>query len=231
MNKNYEHSMWPLKKSDTQENVIELLKLIRGGESQFVEFKKKAAHPEKIIREVVAFANSKGGHLFIGVNDDGTLAGLKHPEDEEFVLTKAINELCRPAIQFKVDLVQVREDVEILHYHIEESNLKPHFAFLEKRHRYGKAFVRSADHSIQASYEVRQILKQSDKPHRAIEFEDKTRELFKYFESHSGITLAQYRQLSGLNKKLASNKLIHLALSGALKIEPKEGGDIFMPVK
>ena len=213
------------------EEVKKVLRLIRGGESQFVEFKKKANHPEKIIREVVAFANSDGGHLFIGVNDDGTLAGLKYPEDEEFVLTKAINELCKPSIEFTVNLVQIREDIEILHYHIMESTQKPHFAFLDKKHRYGKAFVRSKDHSIQASYELRQILKRSDKSQEPIVFEEKTKELFQYFENHSGITLSEYAQLSGLNKKLASNKLIHLALSGALKIEPKEGGDIFTPTE
>lgn len=213
------------------EKVKEILRLIRGGESQTIEFKKKANHPEKIIREVVAFANTQGGHLLIGVNDDGTLAGLKYPEDEEYVLTKAIKELCRPAVEFTVELVHVKEDIEILHYHISESKNKPHFAFLEKRHRYGKAFVRSADHSIQASYEVRQILKRTNSNHSPIEFEEKTRELFKYFENNPGITLSEYAQLSGLNKKLASNKLIHLALSGALKIEPKEGGDIFMPVE
>ncbi len=213
------------------ERVKEALKLIRGGESQYVEFKKKATHPEKIIREVVAFANAGGGHLFIGVNDDGSLAGLKYPEDEEFVLTKAIKELCRPKIEFSVDLLHIREDVEILHYHICESKFKPHFAFLKKYHRKGKAFVRSEDHSIQASYEVRQILKRSQDSQNPIEFEEKTRELFKYFETHSGITLNEYTQLSGLNKKLASNKLIHLALSGALKIQPKEGGDVFIPAE
>jgi predicted HTH transcriptional regulator len=212
------------------ENAKEAIKLIRGGEGQFVEFKKKANHPEKIIREVVAFANSSGGHLFIGVNDDGSLAGLKYPEDEEFVLTKAITELCRPSINFTVELLQIK-DIEILHYQIPESESKPHFAFLEKKHRYGKAFVRSADHSIQASYEVRQILKRSKRAHQPIEFEEKTSTLFKYFESNSGITLAEYTYISGLNKKHASNKLINLALSGALKIEPKEGGDIFMPAE
>ncbi len=225
------NSIRQLKNSDSPEKIRELLRLIHGGESQVVEFKKKANHPEKIIREVVAFANSDGGHLFIGVNDNGTLAGLKYPEDEEYVLTKAITELCRPAIEFTVELIQVRYDIEILHYHIKESQSKPHYAFLNKKHRYGKAYVRSADHSIQASYEVRQILKRKEKHHQPIVFEDNTKTLFQYFKEHSGITLSEYTQLSGLNKKLASNKLIHLALSGALKIEPKEGGDIFSPTE
>ena len=213
------------------ETITEAVKLIKRGEGQFVEFKKKANHPEKIIREVVAFANSDGGHLFIGVDDSGSIDGLKHPEDEEYILSKAIKELCRPAVDFEVSYLKIREDAEILHYKIEEGKRKPYFAFLDKKHRTGKSFIRVEDQSIQASYEVRQILKRSNRNHAPIVFEEKTSELFKYFQSNTEITLNQYMELSGLDKKLASNKLINLALSGALKIEPRKGGDVFLPVE
>lgn len=206
-------------------------RLILKGENTTVEFKMKANHPEKIIREVVAFANTEGGHLFIGVSDDRTIAGLKYPDEEEFVLTKAIKELCRPSIDFDVEMIQFNEDIRILHFDIKEGSDKPYYAFLEKHHRFGKAFVRVNDKSIQASYEMRKILKERDKAKSAISFEESTRELFKYFEKHTFITLSQYRQLSGLNKRLASNKLVSLALSGALKIVPHEGEDWFTPVQ
>ena len=206
----------------------EIVRLIKQGEGQFVEFKKKANHPKKIIREVVAFANSEGGHLFVGVDDDKTISGLKYPEDDEYVLTRAIEELCRPTIDFEVEIVQIN-DVEILHYQIREGSEKPYFAFHEQKHKYGKSFIRVADHSIQASYEMRQILKRSNRSNSPIVFEEKTRQLFEYFKSNQEITLTQYMELSGLDKKLASSKLINLALSGALKIEPREGGDVFTP--
>ena len=213
------------------EKVKEAVRLIKQGEGQFVEFKKKTNHPDKIIREVVAFANTKGGNLFIGVDDNGTISGLKFPEDDEYVLSKAIKELCKPKVDFEVSFLKVKEGVDILHYKIKEGSGKPYFAFLDRKHRYGKAFVRVEDHSIQASYEVRQILKRKTRDHAPIIFEDKVKELFDYFHQNPGITLHQYMELSGLDKKLASNKLINLALSGALKIEPKEGGDVFLPVE
>lgn len=212
------------------EKINHAVRLIRQGEGQFIEFKKKANHPEKIVREVVAFANSGGGNLFIGVEDNGFISGLKFPEDEEYVLSKAIRELCRPSISFEVHYLKIKE-VEILHYEIFEGNYKPYFSFLEKKHRYGKCYIRVEDHSIQASYEMRQILKRSNRAHSPIVFEEKVTELFRYFENHNQITLNQYAELSGLDKKLASHKLIDLALSGALRIEPKEGEDIFIPVK
>jgi hypothetical protein len=211
------------------EKIREINKLIRRGESQYVEFKRKANHPEKIVKEVVAFANAEGGHLFIGVDDNRIPVGLKHPEDEEYILSKAIHDLCRPRVEFDVEFVQLKDDIEILHYQVFEGKRKPYFAHLEKRQRYGKAFIRVEDQSIQASYEVRQILK-NKWPQGFITYEDHTRELFRYFNEHRGITLSQYAELTGMNKKLASSKLISLALSGALKIEPREGEDIFTPV-
>jgi len=212
------------------ERVRKAVRLIRKGEGQTIEFKKKANHPEKIVREVVAFANSEGGNLFIGVDDNGTISGLKFPDEEEFILSKAIRELCRPAIQFDVHHLVIKDAV-ILRYEIEAGEEKPYFAFLSKKHRIGKSFIRLEDESVQASYEMRQILKRSNRNQPPIVFEEKVKQLFDYFHDHSEITLDQYMELSGLDKKLASNKLIDLALSGALKIEPKKGGDVFFPAE
>ncbi|MEQ9403287.1 MAG: ATP-binding protein [Cyclobacteriaceae bacterium] len=204
---------------------------ISKGENGFVEFKKKANHPEKIIREVVAFSNSEGGHLFVGVDDDGTISGLKYPEEDEFILNKAIAELCRPKVDYEVELLKFHTGRSILHYEIKEGLKKPTYAFLNKKHRYGKAFIRLQDRSIQASYEMRKFLSRKETTESLISFEESTTQLFKFFEENSAITLSQYRQLFGLNKKLASSKLVSLALSGALKIEPREGEDLFVPVQ
>ncbi|MEM9895499.1 MAG: ATP-binding protein [Bacteroidota bacterium] len=206
-------------------------RLVRTGENQFIEFKKKVNHPEKIVREVCAFANSEGGHLLIGVDDNGTISGLKYPEDEEFEMTKAINELCRPTVDFSVEILKIKEDVEILHYQIKEGSSKPHFAFLEKHHRRGRCYVRVDDHSIQASYELRQILKNTGRESTPIPYEESTRELFKHLEEHDNITLSQYLILTGWDQKRASAKLIELTLSGLLRIVAKEGGDLFVPAK
>lgn len=205
-------------------------KLIAKGEGSSIEFKKKANHPEKIIREVVAFANTNGGHLFIGVSDDGTLSGIKYPEEELYVLNKAIEELCRPTVDYSVESIEFEEGSYVLHYKIEAGEQKPYFAFLKKEHRYGKAFFRVEDRSIQASRELRRILKDRRKHNVPFHYEESTGKLFNYFKKNKFITISQYCELSGLNKKLASKKLVSLALSGALKIEPKEGEDLFLPV-
>lgn len=43
-----------------------LKNLVRHGEGQRLEFKMKVKFPEKIIKELVAFANTDGGHLLLG---------------------------------------------------------------------------------------------------------------------------------------------------------------------
>ena len=58
-----------------------------------IEFKKKAAYPEKIVREIVALANTEGGVLLLGVDDDGTVSGQRFIEEEIFVMEKAIYDL------------------------------------------------------------------------------------------------------------------------------------------
>ncbi|MBP5157011.1 MAG: ATP-binding protein, partial [Treponema sp.] len=41
-----------------------------------IEFKSAQVRPESVAREMVAFSNSYGGTLYIGVEDDGSVSGL-----------------------------------------------------------------------------------------------------------------------------------------------------------
>ncbi len=77
-------------------DVKALKALVKQGEGMHLEFKLKAAHPEKIVREIVAFANTEGGLLLIGVSDDKSIPGLKFPDEEEYILTRAIAKYCAP---------------------------------------------------------------------------------------------------------------------------------------
>jgi len=55
---------------------IELIELIGLGEDSHTQFKKTITNPASIAGEIVAFSNSKGGRIIIGVNDQGTVVGL-----------------------------------------------------------------------------------------------------------------------------------------------------------
>lgn len=207
----------------------ELKRLVRGGESQTVEFKRKINHPEKVVREVVAFANSDGGHLLVGVDDNGNIPGLKFPDEEEFVMTKAIEELCRPKVEFSLERIQIKDGRSVLHYEIHSSPQKPHFAFLEKRHRFGKAFVRVEDRSVQASREIRQLLKQeSKKSETSFEYGSHEKALLNYLGNHDRITLPEFCEVSKLDTKEASEVVIRLAMNHVIRIIPREQEDWYV---
>ena len=76
----------------------ELKNLVKKGEGLCLEFKKKADHPEKIVRELVAFANTQGGFLLVGVEDNGNISGLKFPEDEQYVIEAALSKYVKPEL-------------------------------------------------------------------------------------------------------------------------------------
>ncbi|MCP4147240.1 MAG: transcriptional regulator [bacterium] len=79
-------------------NKTELLEIITNGENSGVEFKRDNISPEKIARECVAFANLKGGVVLLGVEDDGTISGIKRPNCEEWVMDSVFGNYIHPRI-------------------------------------------------------------------------------------------------------------------------------------
>lgn len=55
---------------------IELIERISRGEDSRTQFKLTVTNPESVAADLVAFSNSKGGRILIGVNDQGTVVGL-----------------------------------------------------------------------------------------------------------------------------------------------------------
>lgn len=75
----------------------ELLELIQNGESSFVEFKRDDIGPRDLAKELVALSNGEGGHVLLGVEDDGTISGVQKENLEEWVMT-ACRDKIRPPI-------------------------------------------------------------------------------------------------------------------------------------
>lgn len=76
--------------------LAELHELIRNGENSGVEFKRDDVHPDSLAREIGALLNLRGGHILLGVEDDGSVCGLIRPRQaaEEWVTN-----ICRHNIQ------------------------------------------------------------------------------------------------------------------------------------
>ncbi len=206
--------------------VNELRYLLKKGENNFQEFKLKTNHPEKIVREIVAFANTNGGKLFIGVDDNGVLQGLKFADEDEFVLARAIEKYCFPPIKYKVERVLIENDKEILIFSIEKSFSKPHYVQLENEN-IGKAYYRVMDKSLQASKELKQIIRRENQEGIMFTFGEKEKKLMAYLSENKSISISKFCGLVNIPNWLASRTLVLLVLCKVLKIIPNEVEDAY----
>jgi predicted HTH transcriptional regulator len=204
----------------------ELKKTLRQGEGLNLEFKFKAKYPDKIIKEMVAFANTKGGQLIVGVNDDGSLAGLDFADEEEFVLIREMEREIVPKLDYSIERIRIPYQKEVLVFHIPESQQKPHKIGAE-----GKVYVRHKDKTIQASKEIREILKGLNKG-KSLRFNygDKERILMNHLTQNKSITLAKFAEIGSIHKKIASRTLVLMVLTNVLQYQARDGEDIYYPV-
>lgn len=64
----------------------ELLEIIDNGENFYIEFKEEQIKPKDLGEEIVAFANSEGGTILIGVSDDKKILGINDIKIEEKIM-------------------------------------------------------------------------------------------------------------------------------------------------
>ncbi len=74
-----------------------------------VEFKEldrfKGTLPDSTAKEVAAFANTAGGTMYIGIRDDGSVAGINDPDD---VMTRLSNTIRDSTLPDVMPFVQIR---------------------------------------------------------------------------------------------------------------------------
>ena len=204
----------------------ELKRLVSLGESGTLEFKRKVAYPEKVIREIVAFANSAGGVLLVGVNDHGHISGLKDPHGEAHVLELAIRRFIRPFLKYRKEEISITSDKKVLAFHIPASRKKPHF--IRKRNNH-ECFIRINDRSVKATREIIEILRKSNNQRGTyINYGTSEQILLRYLEEHGFITLDDFIKIADISRKDASRSLVKLVLAEVILVEPGEGRDIYL---
>lgn len=78
---------------------MEYISLIQQGESETIEFKREfPSSASDIAKEVAAFANNKGGLIFIGVSDTGDVVGVQQPDKIIQRVTGVVRQ-CDPPLQ------------------------------------------------------------------------------------------------------------------------------------
>jgi ATP-dependent DNA helicase RecG len=137
----------------------EILRLIRGGEDTFLELKVKLSNPEKIAQEIVALANTGGGVMVFGVNDQLRVEGVDDPESVQDELVRICREEIQPAIVPYIDRIALDNGRRIVALDV-EGKRRPY------RTRDGRFYLRIGAEKREASREELSALLDETRPLR-----------------------------------------------------------------
>lgn len=198
--------------------------LIREGEGQKIEFKFEIADAKKIARTLVAFANSSGGTILIGVKDNGAIAGIRSDE-EYYMLDAAATMYCKPQVPFRPYLHDL-DGKMVLEVVIEKSKDVLHSA-PDKEGNY-KVYIRKDDENLLPGGIFLKIhSRRLEGKGVQIEYTEKERFLLQHLMNNESITLNQYRRKANLPFHIAEKVLISFVLLDIITMDVTEKGEVF----
>ena len=203
---------------------IDIDDLIECGEGKQIEFKRKVSSPEKIVRTISAFANTSGGIILFGVDDDGSVCGVQNEKEETELINYAVNFLCEPQIEFSIDIIPYSSKKDVIVCSIDESKNKPHKISKEIQTEIGtKVFIRVEDETLEVSKEVVKIMEsqRANKPIKIL-ITEKGKLLFDYLEKNKKITLQEFCHVANIGKRRAIRTFVTLVRANILYIHTYE---------
>jgi len=207
-------------------NIHDIKMLIEEGEGFELEFKRKVSSPKKIAKTLSSFANTKGGIVLFGVDDDGSIVGVESEKSELDLIEESAQLYCDPPIFVTFKIVpQNRRDV--IAVFVEESEKKPHYVVDDDGER--KVFIRVNDNTVIASKEVVKVLRDElpGKPPLTLTIGENEKRLFEYLENHPRITVTEYSVHINVSIRRASRILTTLVRAGVIRIHTLEKTDYF----
>lgn len=132
---------------------MSLLNAIQSGEGKNIEFKEDLPGSQAIAKTVIAFSNTAGGKLIIGVNDQGNVTGLKSDVDIfelQDQVASVIYDNCYPNILPDIYTTTIDNKV-LLVIEVYRGNLLPYY--LKKYGKNEGTYIRIGATNRKASYE------------------------------------------------------------------------------
>lgn len=212
--------------------------LIDEGEGFTIEFKRRISSPEKIARTIIAYANTRGGIILFGVDDDGSIVGVESEKSEIELIEIAGKDYCDPPIlPDKIEVVPF-DGKDVIVCSIAESHTKPHYYIGESSQFDAKfaqngentrVYIRVNDNTVVASREVVKILENENPgaPPLKLSIGENEKRLFAYLEEHKRITARDLGKLINISDRRASRLLVRLVRAGVIRIHTQEKQDYY----
>lgn len=127
-------------------------------ETENIEF--KSQFTEEIYKEVIAFANTDGGIVYVGIDNDGNAVGLTDVDTEYTRITNGIRDAIMPDVTMFVRFTM--QENKVVRITVSEGSNKPYY-LKGKGLKPSGVYVRQGTSSVPASPEqIRQMIKDSD---------------------------------------------------------------------
>jgi ATP-dependent DNA helicase RecG len=110
-------------------------------ESEHVEFKRE--YVDELKKTIVAFTNTKGGKIYIGIEDDGSVIGVPNPQELILNINRTIGDTIRPDVMLytsceekriegkSVVVVDVRRGTAVPYY-LANKGIRPEGVYIRK---------------------------------------------------------------------------------------------------
>ena len=128
---------------------VELFEIIANGENSRVEFKRDDIRAEQLAKEIVALVNFQGGHILLGIEDNGTISGLKRKKMEEWVMNVVADKV-HPLVLPSYEEVSMGEVGRVAVLTFPQGNSKP---YVRKHNGAEEIFIRVGSTSRLATRE------------------------------------------------------------------------------
>lgn len=196
--------------------------LIQRGEGLTLDFKDQINDLPKIAKTLVAFANTRGGKLLIGVKDSGRIGGMR-TEEEFYMIESAAFRYCKPEVPFSAK-EHLIDDKIVLEVDIPEGENKPYFA-LDSRGK-GWLYVRIADENIMGNKVLLEVMRRlAHKQPTKVHYTEQERWLLHYLQDHETISQREFQQKARISYFKAQRILINLLALQLLDILLISGRD------
>lgn len=127
-------------------------------ETETIEF--KSQFTEEIYKEVIAFANTEGGIVYVGIDNEGNVVGLTDVDKDITRITNGIRDAIMPDVTMFVQFTL--QENKVVRITVNEGTNKPYY-LKSKGLRPSGVYVRQGASSVQASpEEIRRMIKLSD---------------------------------------------------------------------
>lgn len=205
-----------------------ILKLIAEGEHQQQDFKLRIDDSRKIAKTLVAFANTDGGRLLIGVKDNGTINGV-NVEEEHHMIEAAASMYSDPPVPYETQVWQV-EFKRVLEVRVEASDRRPHYA--EVAEEKWRAYIRREDQVFMANQVMLKVWEHEDSRDRwEFEYDEQKEKLFRYLHDHPMVGFRKAARITGLRSGQTEDLLAQLVSWEILEMVPGEGKSFMYRMK